>query len=231
MIDKLSRFVPFRLRRAALGAIHGYTFPRALHRISALAPKELPSRDLLKQLRSGWGNEDWSGRTDYLEQVVKWAAMTQGPILECGSGLTTILLGLFAGQRGIPVWSLEHSIEWHERMTKTLRKHRIPGVELCFTPVRDYGGFSWYDPPLDRMPPSFRMVVCDGPPERSTPGGRYGLLPVMRDRLGSGTVVLLDDVNLDAEQAVLARWLSERSASKKIWRDEPSHFFALVVLD
>jgi hypothetical protein len=231
VIDGLKKIVPFRLHRAAVGAVHRYSFPRVLNRIAALAPNTIPSRELLEALRVAWENESWSGRTKYLEAVVQWASLTPGPILECGTGLTTILLGLFAGQRGIPIWSLEHNVEWYERMNEVLRRYRVPEVEICFAPLQQYGSFSWYQPPLDRLPESFKLVICDGPPERTTSGGRYGLLPVMDSRLSSDAVILVDDVDPDAESTVVTRWLSERSAIRKFWRGEPLHSFALIVLD
>ncbi len=225
----LTRFIPFRIRNATSSIIHKYSFPRALRRIASLAPTQIPNRDLLESFRAGWENESWCARTDYLEEVVKWAAVTPGPILECGSGITTILLGLVAGRRGIPIWSLEHDVNWYERMTSLLHEHRIPGVEICLAPLRNYEKYFWYDPPLDRMPASFRLVVCDGPPQLSTPGERYGLLPVMRDHLGSNTTILLDDTG--AEDSVLLRWLAERAATPKFFKDEASHSFASIVLD
>jgi hypothetical protein len=95
-------------------------------------------------------------------------------------------MGLFAGRRGIPVWTLEHDPEWYEHIAAALRRFRIEGVELVFAPLRDYGDYSWYDVPMERMPERFGVVVCDGPPQKTTPGDRYGLLPVMQDRLGPG---------------------------------------------
>jgi hypothetical protein len=41
-------------------------------------------------------------RYDYLEEVIDRAARTSGPILECGSGLTSLLLGLYAGPSQCP---------------------------------------------------------------------------------------------------------------------------------
>jgi hypothetical protein len=229
--ETLKKYLPFRVRNTVTRAAQRYSFHHALRRIAALAPREIPSRDLLEYLRAGWGNEAWSPRAEYLEEVVRWAAMTPGPVLECGSGLTTILLGLFAGRRGIPVWTLEHDVEWYERTLIALRKYRISGIELCLAPLRDHGSFTWYEPPLDYMPVRFQLVVCDGPPKINTPGDRYGLLPVMREYLCANTVILLDDVNAYSEDAVLSRWLIERPATGKILKDEGSHSFALIVLD
>jgi hypothetical protein len=58
------------------------------------------------------------------------------------------------------------------------------------------------------MPPAFQLVICDGPPGE-TPGGRYGLWPVLGQRLAPGAVILLDDADRPGEEEVLRRWSTE----------------------
>ena len=222
--------IPSGIRNAVKSCVQRYTFENALHRIAAIAPNKIPSRELIEQLRTGWGNEGWSGRPAYLEEVVKWAAITPGPILECGSGLTTILLGLYAARRGIPVWTLEHAFDWHKRMLNALTTCHISGVELALTPLRDYETFSWYSPPLTRMPAHFNLVVCDGPPERTTWGKRHGLLPVMDKHLAANCVVILDDYDAEAADSVADHRTVERSAATKILKADESQSFALIFL-
>ena len=222
--------MPVSVRNLARSCAQRYTFEYTFRRIAAVAPGKIPSRKLLDQLRNGWGNLGWSGRAAYLEEVVKWAAITPGPVLECGSGLTTLLLGLFAARRGIPVWTLEHDFYWHQLMTEALSRHHISGIELCRAPLRNYEKFSWYSAPLERMPGHFALVICDGPPERTTRGSRYGLLPIMRERLGSGSIILLDDLNVDSEDNVLGKWSADRSVTSRIWKADESQSFGLVVL-
>jgi hypothetical protein len=231
MIEVLKKVLPGVVRKAVRRCAERCAFEYALNRIAAIAPNKIPTRELLGQLRSGWGNEGWSGRTAYLEEVAKWAAITPGPILECGSGLTTILLGLYAARRGVPVWTLEHDLYWHERMTSALFHYHISGVNLCFVPLREYESFSWYSPPLQQMPEHFSLVVCDGPPERTTAGKRYGLLPILGDRLASEAVILLDDADTGSANNTLARWNEERSSTSRILKADESQSFALVLLD
>jgi hypothetical protein len=231
LIEIMKKVLPGSVREALKRGAQRYAFEYAFHRIAAIAPDKIPSRELLEQLRTGWGNTGWSGRTVYLEEVVKWAAITPGPVLECGSGLTTILLGLYAGRRGVPVWTLEHAFDWHERITDVLCRNHISGVELHLSPLRDYGAYTWYSPPLEHMPKRFTLIVCDGPPEPTTPGKRYGLLPTMGDRLGSDSVILLDDADTGSANNILTRWSIERSVTNKILKSDESQSFALVFLD
>jgi glycosyltransferase involved in cell wall biosynthesis len=159
-------------------------------------------------LQAGWANDGFAARIDLLTEVATRAVNTRGPILECGSGMTTLLMGLLAGRRGVKTYSFEHIDEWRTRVLNALEHFEIPNVEILSTPLRDFDGFSWYDAPLAELPTSFDLVICDGPPGE-TLGGRYGLLPLMRARLGKGAVILLDDAERPGEVEVLQRWLSE----------------------
>jgi hypothetical protein len=76
------------------------------------------------------------------------------------------------------------------------------------------------------MPEVFRLVVCDGPPEE-TPGGRYGLLPVMGARLGAGTSILLHDAGRESERGAVRRWQEQRDLSVEL-RDTAGRVFAVV---
>ena len=223
---KLKRLVPRPLKHAVKEALRERRFRRALQSITRLSDGEVPSRDLLVELQIGWGNEGFSAKYDYLEEVITRASTTKGPILECGSGLTSILLGLMAGRRGVETWSLEHIPEWHARLGTILQQHRIQGVNLCLAPLREYEGFSWYDPPLNALPNNFSLVVCDGPPG-STLGGRYGLLPLISSRLSAGALILLDDANRAGETETLNRWMAEKNVDVAV-RETPTGAFALV---
>jgi hypothetical protein len=225
-IHRLKRLIPRSVKRALRQTIRELAFRRAMRQLTHLPIGQAPPRQLLVELQAGWGNESFAARTDYLTEVANRAVAATGPILECGCGLTTMLLGWLAGRRGIETWSLEHMPEWHARMTGTLRRYRIPKARVCLAPLRDYGGFSWYDPPLEEMPADYQLVICDGPPG-TTPGNRYGLLPVLGERLSAGSLILLDDANREGEAEVLRRWGTEAKVSVQL-HDVPTGTFAVV---
>ena len=178
------------------------------------AGADLPG-GVVRDLVYGWGNESWSARGEFLGAVLAHAWKADGPVLECGSGLTTLLLGLVAERTGHRVWSLEHNPFWAERVRAELKRYRIGNVEVCPAALGDRGGYSWYAAPRERLPETFALVVCDGPPG-DTPGGRYGLVPEMRSRLAPGCVLLLDDADRPDERAVLARWAGELGAAPEV---------------
>jgi len=175
----------------------------------------------------GWDNEEWSADELYLAEVVRSAELSTGSILECGSGLTTLLMGVVAARRGLKLHSLEHNEEWHARVSQVLRDFGATTTTEHFAPLRDYGDFDWYGAPLESMPSDFTLVVCDGPPA-STRGGRSGMLPTMRSKLGPSCSVLLDDANRPAEQELVRSWSKAGGGTTKI--NKSHRGFARVAL-
>src|SRR5262245_5014661 len=195
--------------RPYLRAAHKrYVFRRAIREFLR-DPKKItyPWSALIGDLIYGWANEGWSPSPEFISACVQHALATNGAVLECGSGLTTILLGAIAKPQARTVWTLENSQEWGERVNGILHTNGIDCVRLCIRPLKQFGEFSWYDPPLHEMP-NFSLVVCDGPPSH-VPGGRYGLLPVMKQKLSNRAIVLLDDAARERERRIAVRWASE----------------------
>src|SRR5437660_529876 len=204
-LTALRNYVPGPWKQAARAALQRQQLRRAMRHLVSLPIGTVPDHRLLAELRSAWDNEGFTADLDYLAEVARLAAATPGPVLECGSGLTTLLLGALAGRRGVEVWALEHDPQWRRRGGAALRDHVAGQVYLWVSPPSDYGAFDWYAAPLPLMPEEFRLVVCDGPPD-DTRGGRFGLLSVIGDRLPPGAVILLDDAARESEQDAVRRW-------------------------
>ena len=202
----------------------------AVRRLRRTRPGAPADPRLIEQLRQGWGNDNYSAPDTFLQRVAVRARNTRGPILECGTGCSTLLLGLLAGSRGVEVWSLEHDPRWLEAMEDQLKRFRVEGVHLVLAPLRSFGDFDWYDAPANpSLPDRFTVVVCDGPPSLTTAGGRYGLMPVLGDRLVPGTEILLDDAARPEEKAVIGRWTVERPLRVELDEDAGRGIAHLVV--
>ena len=209
--ERAKSVLPMPVRRWLDRCHRRYDFWLAMQQF-AWRPDARPlTPKLIRRFRHGWGNEKYSAGHEYIEALVEHAWQCDGPILECGAGLSTVLLGLIARRIGQRVWSLEHQAKWADHVRDALRKWRIRTVELCVNDLRSYGSFTWYAPPVERMPDGFALVACDGPP-RGTPGGRYGLLPVMRSRLRSGCLIIADDAQRPEDRAVIEAWAKELRA-------------------
>jgi len=164
--------------------------------------------ELLDRLIYGWNNEAWSADRRYLGACAERALESSGPFLECGSGLSTILIGAVAKSQGKKLWTLEHCPEWMAQVQSCLDKYAIDNVTICQAPLRRYSGFEWYDVSTSELPEDFDLVICDGPPGE-TLGGRFGLLPTMQDYLVDGCTILLDDAHRPTEKKIIDRWRAE----------------------
>jgi hypothetical protein len=169
----------------------------------------------------GWGNGDWSALPEYLEAVASYCRGASTPILECGSGLTTLVMASL----GAEIYALEHDSFWRRRVEDKLDQFGL-SARVIAAPLRSYGTFDWYDVDVATMP-RFSLVVCDGPPGETTRGGRYGLLPVMRERLADGCTVLLDDADRSGEREVLQGWAESLESFQTYGRTES---YAIAIL-
>jgi hypothetical protein len=212
--DALKEFLPDTLRERVRARHRAHVFRRALNRLTADPIAAIASsKQVLCDLVYGWNNPDWSAREEYLAACVEHALNSDGPILECGSGLTTLVIGRIAARRRRMVWVLEHDSEWATKVTDWLQTYAIESVRLSVGSLRAGPDFWWYEPPLDKMP-EFSLVICDGPPS-TTPGGRYGLLPVMSSKLNSRAVILLDDARQHDESSAM-RWACEWGTTHQV---------------
>lgn len=225
--QRLTRVVPRWIKRPVRDALQRYLLGVAIARLLELPRGQVPRADLLEALSRAWGNEGFSANLPFLAEVATQAARAEAPILECGSGLTTIVLGLLAGRRGVPVHTLEQMPDWFAQISTVLQRHRIPGVQLHLTPLIEYGSFEWYELPKVEWPSEFRLVVCDGPPNL---GGRYGLLPLVGSQLPAGAIILFDDATHPDEILVRQRWRAERRLHEEV-HEAPGRAYAVLTLD
>lgn len=175
---------------------------RTLHR---LRPPATPRERTLAGLLRGWGNEGFAATVEYLHELAESVLEGTGAILECGSGASTLLLGLLAPKVGRRVYTLEHDPRWRDEVLKALERYDVTGVEVILAPLRDYGDRSWYDLTEANLPSDITLVVCDGPPN-TTAGGRSGLMHVGRPHLRRGCKILFDDAAREAEHQMLTAW-------------------------
>ena len=207
------KVLPASMRRPLSRAHRRFVFRQAMRSfLRAPAASVTPRNQVLHELIYGWGNESWSAMDEYLAACIQNALVTNGPILECGSGLSSLVVGAIAKQQGVEHWVLEHSPEWAAKVQAHLDRHGIDSARVCVAPLKNYGEFDWYDPPVDSLPGSFGLVICDGPPYWNK-GGRFGLVPVLRSRLTAECVILLDDAARVQERTIASRWAAELGAS------------------
>lgn len=209
----LKRYVRRAVLEPARRQIDDWALGRAIKLLRSSASAD---RALLASMRRAWGNEAYSADLTYLGEVAARVSSCSGPVLECGTGLTTILAGVLAERSGVIVHSLEQDSAWAEVVERALTKYRIRQVLVTYAPLRQYDGFVWYDriAMLD-FPKWFELVLCDGPavlehwePEVHAQW-RYGVLPALAARSAGAGEILLEDADESRAEAVLGRWQVE----------------------
>jgi predicted O-methyltransferase YrrM len=173
---------------------------------------EVPDASLVSRLVRGWENEAWSADVPLLAAMLDWLPKTSGTILECGSGLSTLVMGTVARVSGRRVFSLEHDPHWAARLERSVPQAMRDSIDLCVTPICNHGAFDWYSVAGVRLPNDIGFVLCDGPPG-GTRGGRYGLGPILMSLLAPGCIVLLDDTRRFSEQQIMNEWCAQFGAA------------------
>jgi hypothetical protein len=192
---------------------HRWMLRRKLHALSqTLRAGRTSSPRLLQQLHRFWGNEAWSADTALLGSILKWFPRTCGTVVECGSGLSTLLLASLAAIHDRQVRSLEHDGQWAARVNNALTPMLASHALVIQAPIERYTEFDWYSQDAVASLQQIGFIVCDGPPG-STRGGRYGLVPILKDRLLPGTILLIDDSQRPKERSIIERWCRELSAT------------------
>lgn len=205
-VRHLARMLPPVLKRP-LGRIFHAVAAARRDRTLGRCVRELREREwergvdttLLDELRTAWGNTDWSADTMYLAALAARVLEMPGPFLECGSGLTTIVAGALAERRAKRVVSLEQDEAWHAHVTATLRRFDVRAVACRYAPLRPYGEYVWFDLRDGTLPAEFSAVFCDGPavgrrwPEPLRANWRAGVVPILAERHIRFGEILLDD--------------------------------------
>ena len=188
-----------------LGKVHGWRLggdPTLDELLERCVPGARPPASLRGLVE--WWPSDWAAGPGFLATLLAALAEGDGPVLECGSGLTTLVAATATAGSGRDLWVLEHDPYWFGLVDGLCARRGLGHVRRWRTPLVDVGGADWYD--LDRvrdpLPDRFGLVVCDGPPG-TTRGGRSGLFRVLTERL-RGAVVLLDDAHRPGEAALVA---------------------------
>lgn len=186
----------------------------AVEQIRAVPAGRPLGRLLLARLIFAWGNFGYAANIRYLQQIDRLFRVSQGAVLECGSGASTLLLALLAEKYDRHVWSFENHGQWSVHVREVLAGLELSRLTVCHTPLRNYGDYDWYELPGLFLPHDFGLVVCDGPPG-TVQGGRYGLIPVMGQYLRSDCRILLDDTHRRNEKELIRRWAGERKLHSK----------------
>lgn len=157
---------------------------------------------------------DWSAAPDFLQCIID-DCLEQRPslILECSSGLTTVVLARCCQLNGCGhVYSLENGAEFADATRALLTGFGVAQqATVLHAPLEavtlDAAEYRWYS--TRQLPAGrFDMLVIDGPPGFLQRHSRYPALPLLHDRLADDCTVFLDDAAREDERGIVALWLA-----------------------
>ncbi len=137
---------------------------------------------------------------DVLVTAVTLARQADGPIIEAGSGLTTILMK--AAAPDLDVYCLEHDPLWAEQLHRYACQAHVENIGLCLCPIRD----GWYELTdyAAELPDRFALGLNDGPPR--TLGSRMGFYKQLGDRCD---IILADDADDRSYGDAIEAWCEQ----------------------
>lgn len=208
-----NRYVTGKAMASVDKHVHFPMLSSAVCALIKLPPRAMPSWFLLARLALAWRCSHGQKNPKYLRRISRLAHETRGPIMECGSGLTTLLLGLLCEKTGKQVYTLEHREDAIEFMSLWLKRFHITNITIQHAPLMSYADYHWYNIDKDELPDNFSLVICEalGHP---APRSHYGLLPVMGDRLAMDCRVILADTLREKDPTVLREWRKFREVSR-----------------
>lgn len=120
-----------------------------------------------------------------LAVVTGVARKCRGPIIETGSGLSSVFMGAVTDQT---VYSLEHVQHYAAQTVAWCEEAGVANVGVCYAPLKDF----WYDVDQFELPKKFALGFCDGPPRMY--GTRMRFFEVLAHRC---EVIIVDDIKTD----------------------------------
>jgi predicted O-methyltransferase YrrM len=170
-----------------------------LRQILLAVRENVANEALMAELAEWWGNPEFALHPAQLMVLADLARQAEGPIIEGGSGLSTLVMAAAAPTQ--PVWALEHDTAWLGRLMRAARKAGLENITLCEAPLEGPAGAQGYAVP-DALPRTCALLVVDGPPRDGNPVGR-GKAMALLPRLQPDGALFLDDAQ---DSAAVAAW-------------------------
>lgn len=158
-------------------------------------------------------SDPWAMDAVFAERLLMLLDEGPGQVVECGSGRSTVLIARrLEGEGSGHVTALEHLPGFADRTRGWLRdaelEHRATVLDAPLTEQEvDGQTVVWYDREgVRKLPARIDLLVVDGPPCHVGPRARWPTVPVLRDRLVSGTAILMDDGDRKDERDIARDW-------------------------
>lgn len=151
-----------------------------------------------------------------LKAAYEMARRARGDVLECGSGLSTLVMGLALAGTGRRLYALEHDLHWLRQTGTWLERYGLANVVLIHAPLTPYEGGDWYAIGPSDLPPGIDAVLVDGPPRSLS--NRKLVFSHLADMMQTASSWLIDDCQ-PSDRAQVGEWAAGRSIN---WIEDPA---------
>ncbi len=163
----------------------------------------MANRELFREAFEAYGNP-YAASPAVLATATAMAANCDGPIIEAGCGLTTILMA--AANPDHDVFCLEHERKWAEQTDELAKSLGVTNIRIMHVNMAPTAGGHWYDVRKARQwypENGFAMGVLDGPPRK------YGTRTLFLEEFGDKCPhIIIDDADTADYQSKILKWCS-----------------------
>lgn len=141
-------------------------------------------------------------------------------ILECGSGLSTLIMGYTVEGQETNLFSLEQSNDEVTRTKNLINHHGLKfNLYLNHSPLTEYKDSKWYDISNISLPKVFDLIILDGPYEFDNYGVyRKHSLGNLSPYISDKTIIIMDDAKRD--MPIIETWKKEYKLSVEFLNTE-----------
>lgn len=149
-----------------------------------------------------------------LKGLYEAAKAANGDVLECGSGVSTLVIAAALAGTDRTAHVLEEGLVYCQQMDRRMRAYGLGNVILHYVPLMPHDEGNWYGIDPGQLPAAFSVALIDGPHDPSLRSAVYSLLG---DRL-AGAVVIEDDAALTKPPALPGHTVQEVFGEQRAWR-------------
>jgi hypothetical protein len=188
-------------------------FDRCMRKLGANPQDPVPF-SAVAELYAHWGDPLDQSAEGYLRSCLAHAVHAQGPIVQCGGSVLTLVLGKLCDAQGSStgrVWCLESDGHWANTLRSWLTQYRIGSAHVINSRAHMFEGYVWYAVDTARLADRVSLVLCDG--ARATPSGIIGAVQRLHTRLAPDFTLLARKVTRAEDLKQLHLWAKSHDAA------------------
>lgn len=146
-----------------------------------------------QRLYDAFAVKEWPMQAPALHELFHIVRNGSGDVLETGSGLSTIVIGLALEGTDRLCHTLEHDVLYCRQTSRWLVRYNLSRISLLLAPLVPMDDsdklVNWYCVEPGQLPATFGVALIDGPPHKY---GRDGVFRILGDKIANATLFIDD---------------------------------------